>query len=254
MFIDTHAHLDFDRFDKDRDGVIQAAYDAGVKRIVNVGADMESSRNSVNLAKEYDFIYAAVGVHPHDAKGINEDDYTELRELAQNDKVVAIGEIGLDYYYDNSPRKEQQEAFKKQLQLAKELNLPVVIHSRDAKEDTLKILEESAEGLQGILHCYAYDLATAKRIIDMGFYLAFGGVITFNNAKDLRAVVKDISLEDILIETDAPYLTPAPHRGKRNESKFVINVAERIAEIKGISLEEVAKVTTANAKKLLNLK
>jgi len=253
MFIDTHAHLDFDRFDEDRDEVIQAAYDAGVKRIVNIGADMESSRNSVNLAKKYDFIYAAVGVHPHDVKEISPEDYDELKELAQNDKVVAIGEIGLDYYYDNSPRGEQQEAFKIQLQLAKELNLPVVIHSRDAKEDTLAILEEHAKGLEGIVHCYAYDLATAKRVIDMGFYLAFGGVITFNNAKDLRAVVKEIALDKILIETDAPYLTPAPHRGKRNESKFVIHVAKKIAEIKGIDVAEVAEKTTENAKNLLGI-
>jgi TatD DNase family protein len=253
MFTDTHAHLDFDRFDGDRDEVIQAAYDAGVKRIVNIGADMESSRNSVNLAKKYDFIYAAVGVHPHDAKGISEDDYNELSKLAQNEKVVAIGEIGLDYYYDNSPRKEQQEAFKKQLKLARELNLPIVIHSRDAKEDTLAILEEYAKGLEGIIHCYAYDLATAKRLIDMGFYLAFGGVITFNNAKDLREVVKEIALDKILIETDAPYLTPAPHRGKRNESKFVIHVAEKIAEIMGIDVAEVAEKTTENAKDLLGI-
>ncbi|WP_018248309.1 TatD family hydrolase [Orenia marismortui] len=253
MLIDTHAHLDFDRFDKDRKDVIQSSYDNGIKKIINVGADMKSSYNSVELAKENDFIYASVGVHPHEAEGFSEEDYNKLKELAQHDKVVAIGEIGLDYYYDNSPRLAQQRVFRRQLQLAKEVDLPIVIHSRDAREDTLEILEEEAKDLTGVLHCYAYDLETAKKVIDLGFYLAFGGVITFNNAKDLRRVVKEISLENILIETDAPYLTPVPYRGKRNEPSYVKEVAKKIAEIKGIDLSEVAKYTTENAKGLFGL-
>lgn len=254
FLIDTHAHLDFDRFDEDREEVIEAAYQEDIQRIINVGADMESSVNSVELAKEYDFIYAAVGVHPHEAKDFSSEDYLKLKELASSPKVLAIGEIGLDYYYDNSPRQKQQEVFKRQLDLAKELDLPVIIHSRDAKEDTLKILKEEAQGLKGVLHCYAYDLTTAQEVINLGFYLAFGGVITFNNAKDLREVVKEVALERILIETDAPYLTPAPHRGKRNEPKYVQEVAKKVAEIKGVSLEEVAEITTKNAKELFNIR
>ncbi len=253
MFIDTHAHLDFDRFSKDRDKVIKDAYAIGVKRIINVGADMGSSQNSVELAQDYDFIYASIGVHPHDAEGFSAKDYDTLKELSKADKVVAVGEIGLDYYYDNSPRQIQQEAFKQQLELAQEVNLPIIIHSRDAKEDTLKILKESAKELTGVMHCYAYDLKTANEVIDLGFYLAFGGVITFNNATDLRGVVEEIPLDKILIETDAPYLTPTPYRGKRNESKYVKEVAKKIAEIKDITLEEVAEVTTKNAKELFDL-
>ncbi len=253
MLIDTHAHLDFDRFDKDREEVIQNAFDEGVKRIINVGADMQSSLNSAKMAKKYDFIYATVGVHPHDAEDVTDADYQVLKKLARDEKVVAIGEIGLDYHYDNSPRKKQQEVFKRQLKLAKELKLPIAIHSRDAKDDTLAILREEGEDLTGVMHCYAYDLSTAKEVINLGFYLAFGGVITFNNASNLRHVVKEVSLDRILIETDAPYLTPVPYRGKRNESKYVKEVAKKIAEIKGIELEEVEKVTTENAKRLFKL-
>ncbi|WP_027339752.1 TatD family hydrolase [Halonatronum saccharophilum] len=254
MLIDTHAHLDFDRFDKDREEVIQAAYESGVERVINIGADMDSSRNSVKLAKEYDFIWATVGVHPHYAQKFTEQDYKELKELASYDKVVAIGEVGLDYYYDNSPRQKQQDVFKKLLGLANGFDLPVAIHSREAKEDTLDILKEEGKGLEGVMHCYAYDLATAKEVIDLGFYLAFGGVITFNNASQLRDVVREVPLDRVLIETDAPYLTPAPNRGKRNEPKFVKDVAKKIAEVKNLDLEEVAKITTENAKSLFNLK
>ncbi|MGM0501923.1 MAG: TatD family hydrolase [Bacillota bacterium] len=253
MLIDTHAHLDFDRFDNDRAEVIQAAYDSGVKKIINVGADMESSRNSVDLAQDYDFIYASVGMHPHDAQDFDENKYQELKKLAQNDKVIAIGELGLDYHYDNSPREKQQEVFKKQLQLATEVNLPVVIHSRDAKEDTLKILKEHAQDLTGVMHCYGYDVPTAKEVFELDFYLSFGGIITFNGTSAVRKMIKKLPLERIILETDAPYLTPEPHRGQRNESKYVKEVAKKMADIKNMSLKEVAEITTENAEQLFDL-
>ncbi|AGB40094.1 hydrolase, TatD family [Halobacteroides halobius DSM 5150] len=253
MLIDTHAHLDFPRFDNDRDKVILDAYRAGIKQVINVGADMKSSRNSVELAQEYNFIVASVGVHPHEAKSFTDQDYQELKNLASQNEVVAIGEMGLDYHYDNSPRQEQQEAFRKQLQLAQEVDLPVIIHSREAQEDTLKILKEEATNLEGVLHCFAYDLEVAREVIDLGFYVALGGVLTFGSAKDLRMVVPNLSLDRILIETDAPYLTPEPHRGERNEPKYVKEVAKKIAKLKNTNLEAVAKQTTKNAKKLFKL-
>ena len=253
MLIDTHAHLDFDRFDEDRAEVIQNAYDTGIKKIINVGADMESSRNSVQLAEDYDFIYASVGMHPHDAEDFTEDSYQELKELAQRDEVIAIGEIGLDYHYDNSPRQRQQEVFKEQLKLAKELDLPVIIHSRDAKEDSLRILKEYAADLTGVMHCYGYDLPTAKEVFDLDFYVSFGGLITFNGTTSIRKMVKKLPIEKILLETDAPYLTPEPHRGQRNESKYVQEIAEKMAEIKDLSVSEVADITTTNAEQLFDL-
>ncbi|GAB6138917.1 TatD family hydrolase [Halanaerobaculum tunisiense] len=251
MLIDTHAHLDFSRFDNDRSKVIQDAYRAGIKQMINVGADMESSRNSVELAKKYNFIAASVGVHPHDAKSFTEDDYQELKDLAAKDEVVALGEMGLDYHYGNSPRQKQQEVFKRQLQLAREVNLPVIIHSRDAREDTLSILQEEASDLDGVLHCFAYDLEVAREVLELGFYIALGGLITF--VKDIRMVIPNLPLEKMIIETDAPYLTPEPYRGQRNEPKYVKQVANKIAEVKNTSLEKVAKQTTDNAQELFSL-
>ena len=252
--IDTHAHLDFPRFDKDRNEVIARAWDSGISYIVNVGADLASSRRSIKLAQEYPFIFATVGVHPHDASDLDQKMIEELKELAVDEKVVAIGEIGLDYHYDNSPRDLQKAAFKKQLQLAAELSLPVVIHSREADQDTLEILKTDFDKKNGgIMHCFGSGLEMAGQCLDMGMYLAFGGVSTFNNAVELRKVIKSVSLEKILIETDSPYLTPEPLRGKRNEPKFIRFVAEKIAEIKGLGLIEVAETTTSNAIKVYNL-
>ncbi|MEJ6952256.1 TatD family hydrolase [Natronospora cellulosivora (SeqCode)] len=252
--IDTHAHLDFPKFNKDRVEVIAEAWDKGLSYIVNVGADMLSSKRSVVLAHEYPFIFATVGVHPHEASEVDDDALEKLKEYAQDEKVLAIGEIGLDYHYDNSPRDIQREAFKKQLLLAKELGLPVVIHSREADDDTLKILKEYYPGIKGgIMHCFGSGIEMARECLDLGLYLAFGGVITFKNAKGLRDVLKEVPLERILLETDSPYLTPAPFRGKRNEPKFIRHIAEKIAEIKECSLIEVAETTTANAIKVYNL-
>ncbi|MFW6306871.1 MAG: TatD family hydrolase, partial [Bacillota bacterium] len=252
--IDTHAHLDFPRFDKDRNEVIAKAWDSGISYIVNVGADLVSSQRSISLAEEYPFIFATVGVHPHDASDVDQQMLDRLKELAVHDKVVAIGEIGLDYHYDNSPRDIQKEAFKKQLQLAEELELPVVIHSREADQDTLEILEDYfAAEHGGIMHCFGSGSEMAEKCLEMGFYLAFGGVCTFNNASETREVINKVPLDRILIETDSPYLTPVPYRGKRNEPKYVRSVAEKIAEIKGLELKDVAEKTTENAIKVYNL-
>ncbi|HKL76030.1 MAG TPA: TatD family hydrolase [Halanaerobiales bacterium] len=252
--VDTHAHLDFPRFDKDRKEVIKRAIDGGVKIIVNIGSSMTSSRNSVELSRRYNEIYSVVGIHPHNADSFNLNISKKLKSLSENKKVVAIGEIGLDFHYDNSPREKQKQAFRAQLRLAKSLDLPVVIHTRDADEETLEILkEENADKIGGIMHCFASDKKMAREILDLGFYIAFGGLITFKNLNNLREVVKEVPINKILVETDAPYLTPDPYRGKRNEPLYVKYVAEKISEIKGLSKEEIAKKTTQNAKKVYNI-
>ena len=253
--VDTHAHLDFPRFKKDRSQVIERAFENELKYIVNIGADLQSSRNSIKLAEQYDNIYATVGIHPHGADKADLEALKELREMAQSDKVVAIGETGLDFHYDNSPREKQKQAFRAQLRLASNMGLPVVIHAREADEDTVKILkEEGIEKTGGIMHCFASDKKMARKALDLGLYLAFGGLITFSNLDNLRSIVKDVPLDRLLVETDAPYLTPDPYRGKRNEPLYVKHVAEKIAEIKNISLQEVAETTTKNAEKIYKLK
>ncbi len=252
--IDTHAHLDFPDYDKDRKQVITRAKKEGLQYIINVGADLISSRRSVKLSTKNSFIYATVGVHPHEAKGVNEKILKQLENLADDDKVVAIGEIGLDFHYDNSPRDIQKEVFHLQLKLARSVNLPVVIHSREAIEETLKILKkEKIEDIGGIFHCFSEDALTAHKIIDMGMYIAIGGVVTFKNARKVREAVKSIPLEKLVVETDAPYLTPHPHRGHRNEPAYIKHVVKKIANIKDISPAEVAKKTTVNAKEIYNI-
>lgn len=252
MLIDTHAHLDFSKFKEDQDEVIRRAADAGIEYIFNIGADERSSKASVALAKKYPQVYAAIGVHPHDAKTMTGDTMRLLKELAKEEKVRAIGEIGLDYHYDFSPRDVQQRAFRAQLRLAHELQLPVVIHTREADADTMRILrEEEADKLGGMMHCFPGDLTMAEECIQMNFKIAFGGIVTFD--KETQAVVKGLPLDVMLLETDSPYLTPAPHRGKRNEPAYVRFVAEKIAKLKEIDVEEVARLTTANAKKVFRI-
>jgi len=248
---DTHAHLDFPQFDGDREEVIERALAAGVRRIINVGADLASSRRAVALAEAHPPIYAAVGVHPHDAKTLTDEALAELLGLARHPKVVAIGEIGLDFYRDLSPREAQRQAFERQLALARELGLPVIVHDRNAHAEVMDVLRR--RGLRGVLHCFSGDPEMARQAIEMGFYISVAGPATFKNAKRLPEIVRQLPLERLLIETDCPYLAPHPHRGRRNEPAYVRLVAEAVADIKGLPLEEVARVTTANARALFGL-
>ena len=254
MLIDSHAHLDDRRFDRDRDRIIKDLENNGIELVINIGADLKSSIASVSLAEKCPNIYATVGVHPHSAKDMDEASLEILRSLAKRDKVVAIGEIGLDFYYDNSPRDDQRKWFKEQLKLAKELNLPVVIHSRDAQQETFDILKEAQDGsLRGVLHCYSGSKEMAMEYIKLGFYISIAGPVTFKNARVLKEVAKAVPLDKLLVETDCPYLAPEPHRGKRNEPVYVKYVAGTIAAIKGISFEELAKATNRNTKELFGI-
>lgn len=254
MLIDSHAHLDDKRFDKDRADIIKNLKKENVSIVINPGASFASSVRAVSLSEKYDLIYAAVGIHPHDVKDMDENTIEALENLAKREKVVAIGEIGLDYYYDNSPRDLQKKWFREQIKLAKKVKLPIIVHDRDAHADTLHIIkEELDDNLTGVLHCYSGGAQLAKEFIEMGFYISFAGPITFNNSKVSKLVAKEIPLDKILIETDSPYLTPHPHRGKRNEPLYVHYVAQMIAQIKEISFEEVARVTSQNTKTLFKL-
>lgn len=255
MLFDSHAHLDGDRFDRDREKIIENFKEDGIEMIVNPGADIASSVKSVSLSKKHKNIYAAVGIHPHDANTMNENTIEILRELAQNEKVVAIGEIGLDYHYDNSPRDIQKKWFREQIKLAKELDLPIIIHDRDAHEDTYNILkEENDDRLRGIMHCYQSSLEMSQQFIDLGFYISLAGPVTFKKAKTPKEVAAGVPLDRLLIETDSPYLTPTPNRGKRNEPAYVCYVAGMIAELKGIPYDDVVKQTNENAKKIFQIK
>lgn len=254
MLIDSHAHLDDKRFDSDRDMLIKNLKDNGLDLVINIGADLQTSIASVSLAEKYENIYAAIGVHPHSAKEMDNSTIEILKSFAKREKVVAIGEIGLDFHYDNSPRDVQRKWFKEQLKLAKEVDLPVVIHTREASQETFDILKEAQDGkLRGVLHCYSGSVEMALEYIKLGFYISLGGPVTFNNAKVSREVAKAVPLDKLLIETDCPYLTPVPYRGKRNEPIFVKYVAETIAEIRGISLEELGEATNRNTKELFNI-
>lgn len=258
MLIDTHVHLDDPRYDPDRDAMFQRAHEAGVEKFVTIGCDLSTSYAAVQLAKNQTNVYATIGVHPHEVKRIEANWYKEFSQLAHQPKVVAFGEIGLDYHYDHSPRETQRQRFREQIQLAQSLSLPLVIHTREAQEDTMAILhEEQAEKTGGVFHCFSEDLAFAKRALDLGFYLSFSGIITFRNASQLREVIRTVPDDRLLIETDAPYLTPAPYRGKRNESAYVTYVAEQIAELKygdsKAGLARVAELTTKNACQLFKI-
>ena len=244
--IDSHAHLNNEQFDEDRDEVLNRIKDE-LEFAVNIGYDLPSSKISVEYANKYDFIYGVVGVHPVDIEGYSEEVERELEELAKNEKILAVGEIGLDYYWMSQPKEVQQAGFRKQMELARRIGKPVVIHSRDAMEDTLKILKEFPD-VGGIFHCYPGSVDSAKEVIDR-FYLGIGGVLTFKNAKKLVEVVKDTPLDRLILETDCPYMAPVPNRGKRNEPIYVKYVAEKIAELKEISFEEVARITNENTKK-----
>ncbi len=254
MLIDTHAHLEMREFNDDREDVIKRAREAGVEYIVTIGTTIESSRDAVMLADKYDFIYAAIGIHPHEVRDILHPAYEILRHFAQHKKVVAYGEIGLDYHYEHSSRTDQKRKFRDMLREARELELPVIIHDRDAHEDTMQILsEEWSPDLGGVMHCFSGDAAMAERLIEMGFSLSIAGPVTFPKAEALREVVRQIPIEHLLIETDSPYLAPQPVRGKRNEPAYVRHTAEAIAKIKGLSFDDVARITSFNAMQLFGI-
>lgn len=249
MYFESHAHYDDRRFEADRDELLSLLPSCGIDYIINSASNMKSSRSGVKLAEKYEYIYAAVGVHPHEIYKMTDKTIEELRRMAGHKKVVAIGEIGLDYYYDKNPREEQRVWFKKQLILAKELNIPVIIHARDASQECFDIIKESGVR-DGVIHCYSGSEQMAVDYVEMGYYIGIGGVLTFSNAKKLVEVVEAIPLDKILIETDAPYLTPVPNRGQRNDSRNLEYVVKKIAEIKKISPEEVAIITKNNGKRL----
>jgi len=251
-FTDTHAHLDFPHFDEDREEVIARALKAGVCRIINVGADIASSKAAIALAESHPFIHAAVGIHPHDAHTLTDESLQELAELAKHPKVVAIGEIGLDFYRRYCPHDVQRRAFRRQLDLARELGKPVVIHARAAHEEVLSILEEKGP-LPGVMHCFSGSLEIARRALKLGLFVSVAGPVTFKNARKLPLIVREVPLEKLLIETDCPYLAPHPFRGKRNEPSHLPLIAEAVARIKGTTTEEVARITTLNASNLFGL-
>ena len=253
MFFDTHAHYDDERFDEDRDTLLASMPENNVGLILNPGCDVESSRKAVSYANKYPFVYAAVGIHPDEVGSLNEETFAQMKELFKEEKVVAVGEIGLDYYWDNEPREVQKKWFIRQLELARELDLPVLIHSREAAADTMEIMKEHAKGLSGVIHCYSYSKEMAQEYIKMGFYIGVGGVVTFKNAKKLKEVVENIPLTSIVLETDCPYMAPEPNRGKRNNSAYIRYVAEKIAELKGIMYEEVVEQTEKNAREMYRL-
>lgn len=253
MLFDTHAHYDDERFDGDREALLASMPEKNVGLIVNPGCDIPSSRVAVELAGKFDFVYAAVGIHPENCADFESEQIEKLRELAKEPKVVAIGEIGLDYYWaENPPKDLQQEVLRRQLLLAQELRLPVIIHDRDAHADTMAIVREFPQ-VRGVFHCFAGSTEMARELIGMGWMLSFNGAATFKNARKAPEVIAAVPLEKLMIETDAPYLTPVPHRGERNDSSYVRFVAEKIAEIKGLSPEEVERVTWENGRRFFGI-
>lgn len=254
MLFDTHAHLNAADYAEDVEEVIERAKEAGVSNIVVVGFDRPTIRKAMELVDKYDHLYGCIGWHPVDAIDCTDEGLQWIEELCKHPKIVALGETGLDYHWDKSPKEIQQEVFRKQIRLAKKLNMPIMIHNREATDDVLTILkEEQAEEVGGIMHCFSGSVETAKEALNLNFYISLGGPVTFKNAKKPKEVAKVVPLDKLLIETDCPYLAPHPFRGKRNEPAYVRLVAEQIAELKEISLEELAEATTRNAKKVFGI-
>lgn len=253
MIFESHAHYDSHQFDEDREALLGSMQENGVGIILNVCADWNSVTEVVDMVQKYPFMYAAVGLHPDEVGDLDEERFEFLKSQCQNDKVVAVGEIGLDYYWDNESHDVQKKWFVRQLELARELSLPVIIHSRDAAEDTLKIMKEHAQGLRGVIHCFSYSKELAEEYVKMGFHIGIGGVVTFKNGKKLKEVAEVVPLERILLETDCPYLAPEPYRGKRNSSIYIPHIAQAIADIKGLTYEEVVAQTEANGKELFKI-
>jgi len=253
MLVDTHAHLQWASFNKDRETVISRARKVGVENIVNIGFDADGSREAIELAEKHEGVYATVGIHPHNASQLNQNFLDKLRKLSENPKVVAIGEIGLDYYRNLSPREAQKKAFEAQLTLAEELGLPVVIHDREAHTDTLQILLKFKGKTKGVMHCFSGSREMAEQCVKLGFYISFAGPVTFPNSRKLHEVAEWTDLNKILLETDSPWLAPQNKRGRRNEPAFLPFIAKKIAELKGISADDLAAATTKNAKDIFQL-
>ena len=255
MIFETHAHYEDKKFDTDREELLRELPQQGISYVVNVGSSLETTRRSIELAEQYDYIYAAAGVHPEEAAELDEESFAWLRQQTGHEKVVAVGEIGLDYYWPEPSHEIQKLWFERQIALAREVKLPIIIHSREAAKDTMDIMKACrADEVGGVVHCYSYSTEMAREFVDMGFYIGIGGVVTFKNAKKLKEVAAEIPLEHILLETDCPYMAPEPHRGKRNSSLYLPYVAEQIAALKGITAEEVCRVTMDNARRMYGLK
>ena len=252
MVFDSHAHLDHRRFDPDREEIFLSLQESGVGYVMNIGCDLTSSMKSVRLAEQYPFVYAAVGSHPDDAANFTEATLTMYRQLAQNPRVKAIGEIGLDYYYDDNPPSVQKACFEKQMALAAELDLPVIVHDRDAHGDVLDIVRRYPT-VRGVFHCYSGSAEMAREVVKLGWYLGFTGVVTFKNARRAVEAVQAVPMDRLLAETDCPYMAPEPHRGKRNDSRLVPLVVETMARLRGVSFEEMTRITTENAKRLFRI-
>ena len=253
MIIDTHAHYDDGQFDADREELLGSMKEGGIGLIVNAGSTVASWDKIVELTEKYPFVYGAVGVHPDEVGELDEEKFLRMADLLDRDKIVAVGEIGLDYYWDKEKHDLQKEWFVRQLGLAREKEMPVIIHSREAASDTFDIMKRHAAGMKAVIHCYSYSPEMAREYVKMGYYIGVGGVVTFKNAKKLKQVVQEIPLESIVLETDCPYLAPVPYRGKRNCSLYLPYVAEQIAELNGTTVEEVIQQTEKNSRELYGL-
>ena len=252
MFFDTHAHYDDRRFNEDREQLLDGMADAGVSLILNSSSSVRSARVCLELADRYPFIYASIGVHPHDSKSMTDNTVFELEKMLSHPKAMAVGEIGLDYYHDFSPRDVQKQRFREQMELARRANKPVIIHERESFADTLEIIREFRD-LSGVFHCFSGSFETAKIILDLGWYLSFTGVVTFKNARKALEVIEKIPSDRILLETDCPYLSPEPMRGRRNSSLYLHYIAEKVAEVRGLSVSEVASITMENGKRFFGI-
>jgi len=256
MIFETHAHFDDKRFDEDRDEILSNLENYGIEHVINIGADLRGCRASIDLANKYDRVYASLGVHPDEIAGLTDSDYEWMEQNAKkNSKVIAIGECGLDYFRGrpDEEKKNQENHFRRHIELADKVDLPLVIHSRDAAEDTFNILKDIKKDMPGVVHCYSYSPEMAKEYVKRGWYIGVGGVVTFKNAKSLVKTVEEIDIDRILLETDSPYLAPEPHRGERNDSRYLVHVVDKIAEIKQMSTEDVVNITSENAHKLFRV-
>lgn len=253
MIIDTHAHYDDKQFDTDRDELLKQMESSGIGLIVNAGSTLESWEKIRKLTEEYPFMYGAVGIHPDDAGTLTEEHMDRMEQLLELEKIVAVGEIGLDYYWDKESHDVQKKWFIRQLETARSKDMPVIIHSREAAADTMEIMRKYAEGMRAVIHCYSYSAEMAREYVEMGYYIGIGGVVTFKNAKKLKSVVETIPLTSVVLETDCPYLAPEPFRGKRNSSLYLPYVVRKVAELKGVSEEEVIRQTEENSRILYNL-